>query len=281
MLVSDLLEQLGRQPDERLVIITADGLGASNAGNQAIATALVTQSGRKPIARSASIQVPCPWARGGADIAPLAAATGIELTLNSAPSTYRWGSITHAPSLNDGAGALPATVEDLLEHADTPEILRECRAQIGRAHQWGVRPSYLTSHLDALAYRPEFFDVLLELALEFELALRLPDSSVDLGFDARALAKQEGVVTPDRTIQAPAGRDVREAASAALRDLKPGVTEIVTRPALDCSELRALTPSWAARVGDAHLITHDWAFRSLLHQSGAILIDWSTLPHAR
>lgn len=273
--VSDLLERLGRQPDERLVIITADGLGASNAGNQAIATALVAQSGRQPLARSTSIQVPCPWARGGAEIGPLAAALGIELTLNSAPATYRWGSVTHAPSLSDGAGALPATVEDLLEHADTPELIRECRAQIGRAIQWGLSPSYLTSHLDALAYRPEFFDVLLELALEFKLPVRLPDPSIDLGFDARALARTEDVMTPDHTIQAPAGRDVREAASAALRQLQPGVTEIVTRPAQDCSELRALTPSWAARVGDAHLITHDWAFRSLLHQSGAVLTDWS------
>lgn len=224
---------------------------------------------------SASLQVPCPWARGGAEVAPLAAAVGIELTLNSAPSTYRWGSITHAPSLNDGAGALPATVEDLLEHADTPEILRECRAQIGRARQWGLEPAYLTSHLDALAYRPEFFDVLMELAIEFSLPIRLPDESVDLGFDARRLANAEGVLTPDYTVQAPSGRDVREAASEALRNLRPGVTEIVTRPAADSAELRALTPSWAARVGDAHLITHDWAFRSLLHQSNATLVDWT------
>ncbi len=277
-----LSHRLGYGPDERLVLVTVDGLGASNAGNDAITNALVAQSGRQPLAMSTALQVPCPWAAGGAAaIATLGTTVGIELTLNCAPQSYRWGSLTHGPSLNDGAGALPSTVEDLLEHADTPEVLKECRAQIGRAIQWGLTPRFLTSHLDALAYRPEFFDAFLDVALGHNLPIRLPDPSVDLGFPARELAADEGVLTPDRVIQAPTGRDVREAAADALRDLQPGVTEIVARPAADSPELRALTPHWAARVGDAHLVSHDWGFRALLHRSNARLISWSELSTAQ
>jgi hypothetical protein len=129
--------------------------------------------------------------------------------------------------------------------------------------------------------RPEFFDVLMELAVDFALPVRLPDPSVDLGFEARVLAESEAVLTPDRVVQAPTGRDVREAASEVLRDLNPGVTEIVARPAIDTPELRAMTPHWEARAADAHLVTHDWAFRALLQRSGAELVSWSLLTRAQ
>ena len=273
-----LLERLGRDPGDRLVIITVDGLGASNAGNEAIREALDPAAPRDPLVFSASLQVPCPWAPAGALIAVTNAwAVGVELTLNCAPEGYRWGSITHAPSLNDGSGSLPSTVNDVLDHADTPEVLRECRAQIGRSRHWGIDPAFLSSHLDAMVSRPEFFDVLMELANEFALPVRLPDPGVDLGYDARGLAASEGVLTPDRVIQAPAGQGVRDAATAALDDLEPGVTEIVSRPAIDTPELRAMTPHWAARVDDSHLVTRDWGFRAMLQRAGAELIGWDSL----
>ncbi len=284
-----LLERLGRRPDARLVIVTLEGLGSSNASNNGIQLALSDRSGRAPLASCVTVQVPCPWARGGADLATSidGLTLGIELTLNCAPTAYRWASLTRSPSLTDGDGSLPTTVGDLLEHADTPEVLKECRAQISRAVQWGLEPNFLTSHLDALAYRPEFFDVLIELAVEYSLPVRLPDPAEDLGFDARELAAREGVLTPDYVVRKRSGGEVRDAAAEALRNLRPGVTEIVARPAADCDELRALTPEWAARVGDAHLVTHDWGFRALVDRSGAELISWAELhgaqnsPHRR
>lgn len=278
-----LLERLGRSVDDRIVILTLDGLGSSNASNNAIGAALAPHAGRQPLASSVALQVPCPWARGGAQVVRENAgvALGVELTLNCAPATYRWSSLTKSPSLGDGDGGLPRTVEDLLEHADTPELLRECRAQIGRAVDWGLTPMFLTSHLDALAYRPEFFDILLEVALEHRLPVRLPDPTVDLGFDARHLAGVEGVLTPDHVVQSRPGRDVRTDATDVLRSLSPGVTEIVVRPAIDSPELRAITPYWAARIGDGHMVTRDWHFRSLLHQSGASLANWKEIYDAQ
>ena len=43
-----------------------------------------------------------------------------------------------------------------------------------------------------------------------------------------------------------------------MADLRPGVTEISIRPALDTPELRAVTGDWEARVDD-HLVTGDAA----------------------
>ena len=80
--------------------------------------------------------------------------------------------------------------------------------------------------------RPEFFDIYLELAVEFRLPIRLPSavSEHDAGFPFRHLADDEGVVFPDHFV--PAWRaGSRERVEKAVLDLEPGVTEIHVQPA--------------------------------------------------
>jgi predicted glycoside hydrolase/deacetylase ChbG (UPF0249 family) len=273
--VTALLEQLGRDPEDRLVLLVCDGLGSSNASNLGIRAAM-----EHGVATSAGLQVPCPWARGassghrGDDV-------GVSLTVNAEFDTYRWGPITRAPSLLDGDGGFPRTSEDLGEHADVDEVRRECRAQIERAILWGFDPTHLSAHLNALCRRPELFDVYLELAVEFDLPVSLPDPGLDLGFPARKLAEEEGILSADRVVAGPRGRESRPAVDEALRALAPGVTEIHLRPAADTPELRAITPRWTANVSDAHLATDDWAFRAALQRSGAELIGFRLLRDAQ
>ena len=273
--VSALLELLGQPSESRLVLLVCQGLGSSNATNLGIEASLATG-----VATSAGLQVPCPWARGavaanrGADI-------GVALTVNAEYDTYRWGPITQAPSLLDGDGGFPRTAEDVGEHADLDEVRRECRAQIERAVLWGFDPSHLSAHLDALCRRPELFDVYLDLAVEFDLPISLPDPAVDLGFPARKLAAEEGILFADRVVSPPPNRAARQVVDQAIRDLAPGVTEIRVRPAADTPEIRAITSSWASMVGDAHLVTDDWAFRAALERSGAELIGYRELRRAQ
>ncbi len=273
--MSALLDLLGRRPDERLVVLVCEGLGSFNAANLGIEAA--TGDG---VATSARLQVPCPWARGAA-AAHRGGDVGVSLTVNAEFDTYRWGPITQAPSLLDGDGGFPRTAEDLGEHADVDEIRREGRAQIDRAILWGFDPTHLSSHLDALCRRPELFDVYLDLAIDFDLPLSLPDPSVDLGFPARKLARQEGIVSPDRVVAAPPGQASRAAVDEALRQLEPGVTEIRVRPAADTPEVRAITARWASLVSDRHLVTDDWAFRASLDRSGAELVGYRELRAAQ
>lgn len=270
-----LLEQLGRRANERLVLLVCDGLGASNAANLAIHHAL-----RAGIATTAGLQVPCPWARG-ASASHQGDDVGVSLTVNSEHDCYRWGPITRAPSLLDGDGGFPRTAEDLGEHADLDETRRECRAQIERAALWGFDPTHLSSHLDALCLRPELFDVYLDLASEFRLPMSLPDPTVDVGFPARKLAAQEGILVADHVVIAARGRESRAVVDEALRNLEPGVTEIHIRPAADTPELRAITPRWTANVSDAHLVTDDWSFRAAIERSGAELIGYRTVREAQ
>lgn len=270
--VTSLAERLGHSPDDRLLIINGDGLGMCHAANVGVYDALRTGS-----ATSATLMVPCPWARDAA-AGYLGEDIGVRLTLNCEYDGYRWGPIIHSPSLLDGDGGFPRTIEDMWDHADLDEVRRECRAQIERAILWGFDVSHLDSHLGAMALRPEFFDIYLELAVDYRLPIRLSDPSTErtIGFPFRRLAAEEDVVFPDHLVQVPAVGS-RRIVEKALFELQPGVTEMYLHPAADTPELRALTPDWANRVDDHHLVVHDAGFKALLDRSRATLIGFREL----
>jgi predicted glycoside hydrolase/deacetylase ChbG (UPF0249 family) len=270
--VTSLAERLGYRPDAKLLIVNCDDLGSSHAANVAVYDAL-----RTGIATSASLMVPGPWAREaaaryrGEDV-------GVHLTLNAEYDLYRWGPITHAPSLLDGDGGFPRTVQDVWDHADLDEVRRECRAQVERAIYWGFDVSHLDSHLGTLQLRPEFFDVYLELAVDFGLPIRLSGASTErgIGFPFRSLAEAEGVVFPDHFVYV-RGVGSRRAIERALFDLQPGVTEVYVHPAVDTPELRALAPDWAARVDDHDLVSSDHSLPALIERAGGTLVGYRLL----
>ena len=165
--MTTLAERLGHAPDAKLLIVNCDDLGSTRAANVAVYEAL-----RDGLATSATLMVPCPWSRDAAS-GYRGEDVGVHLTLNSEWENYRWGPITHSPSLLDGDGGFPRTREDAWDHADLEEVRKECRAQIERAILWGFDVSHLDSHMGTLQLRPEFFDVYLEMAVEFGLPLRM------------------------------------------------------------------------------------------------------------
>jgi len=256
-----------------LLLVVADDLGSSHSANVGVYEAL-----RTGMATSAGLMVPAPWAREaasryrGEDVS-------VHLTLNAEYDLYRWGPITHAPSLLDGDGGFPRTRDDLWEHGDLDEVRRECRAQIERAIYWGFDVSHLSSHLGTLELRPEFFDVVLELAAEFRLPLRLPDASTErrAGFPFRQLAAAEGVNSPDHLIRVRAAGSTRAALDRLLSNLPPGVTEVVVRPAADTGELRSLAPDWSNHVDDLDLVTTGRSLRALAERAGVTLIGYRRL----
>jgi predicted glycoside hydrolase/deacetylase ChbG (UPF0249 family) len=271
-----LAARLGHQPDAKLVIISCDDLGAAHAANVGVYRAL-----REGIATCASLMVPGPWARHAASLYD-GDDLGVHLTLNAEHAVYRWGPLTHAPSLLSGEGGFPRTIDDLWEHADSAEVLRECRTQVERALAWGIDVSHLAPHLTAITLRPEFFDVYLELAVEFSLPIRLPSTITEeqAGFPFRTLAANEGVVFPDH-FDHDWRPGSRERVVEALTHLQPGVTEIHVQPAIDSPEIRALSSAAEGWIDDLALVT-DGAdeLRSLLRAAGAQLIGYRDLRTA-
>ena len=136
-----LSERLGFRASDRVVILSGDLLGSCHAANIG-----VYESMRMGMVTSSSLMVPCPWARHAA-AAYRGESVGVHLTLNSELDEYRWGPITHAPSLWDGDGGFPRTLADLWDHADLDEVRREARSQLERAVLWGFYVTHLTSNL--------------------------------------------------------------------------------------------------------------------------------------
>jgi predicted glycoside hydrolase/deacetylase ChbG (UPF0249 family) len=272
--MTELAERLGHPSDARIVIISCDDLGTAHGLNMGVYAAL-----REGIATCASVMVPAPWARHaaamyrGEDI-------GVHLTLNAEHELYRWGPITHAPSLLSGEGGFPRTVDDLWEHADTDEVRRECRAQIERAIAWGFDVTHLAPHLSAMSLRPEFYDVYIDLALEFQLPVRLPStiSEEAVGFPFRKLAAEEGIVFPDRFDHdwhaGSRARILRQ-----LADLPAGVTEIHLQPSIDTPEVRAISPDADGWIDDLALACGS-ELAAAVADSGAVLIGYRDLRTA-
>jgi predicted glycoside hydrolase/deacetylase ChbG (UPF0249 family) len=268
-------ERLDHPAEARLLLLNCAELGFCHASNEGVFDAL--DGG---IGTSASLIVPAPWAREaasryrGEDV-------GVRLTLNAEHDLFRWGPITQAPSLLDGDGGFPRTITDMWDHADLDEVRRECRAQVERAVLWGFDVSHLDTHLDALILRPEFFDVYLEMAIDFALPLRLlgADTEPNIGFPFRQLAADEGVLFADRCASIPALHP-RQALIDLLSDLEPGVTEVNLRPAVDSPEIRAITTDWEDRVSDHNLLVDDGGMAEIIAQSGVTLIGFRPLRDA-
>lgn len=259
----------------RALVVCLDDLGFSHGANEAIYEAL-----RGGVASSAGLMVPAPWARG-ASAAYRGEDVGVHLTLNAELDLYRWGPLTHAPSLLDGDGGFPRTVADAWDHADLDEVRREWRAQVERAIIWGFDVSHLAVHLGALIDKPEFLDVYLDLAEEFRLPVRLPSAGDEarLGFPVRDLAAARGLLAPELVV-GPEGLLRAQATAIAewLEALPNGLTELRLQPAHDTPELRAAVPgAWRQRVDQHDLVAADGPLEQAMRATRTALVGYRAL----
>jgi predicted glycoside hydrolase/deacetylase ChbG (UPF0249 family) len=277
---NSLVEQLGYPPDTKLLIVHADDLGVTHSVNAASVKAL--ESGA---INSASIMVPCPWFPEIADFAKSHRDVdfGLHLTLTSERIYYRWGPVASGDkvrSLLDENGYLhhdwtPAT------KIDPREAEIELRAQIERAYAMGIRPTHLDSHQYRLeSTGKELFEVALRLAHEYKLPFFVTrDWFADFPYLEKSLGPDDVVIDHTITIEP----NVPPAKWAdfyknAIRNMQPGVTELVIHLGYDDGELRAATrerdtwgAAWRQRDFD-FFISPD--FRQLLQDQNIKLITW-------
>ncbi len=270
-----LAERLGHDEGARLVILSCDDLGSCHAANVGVYDSI-----RHGSATCASIMVPAPWAQHAAGMYEPTDDIGVHLTLNAEHEAYRWGPLTHAPSLLSGEGGFPRNIDDLWEHADPDEVYRELTAQVARAIAWGIDVTHLAPHLTAITLRPEFFGIYIDVAREFELPIRLPSTvtAEQAGFPFRSLAADEGIVFPDH-FDHDWRAGSRERVGRALGTLQPGVTEVHVQPAIDTPEVRALT-THAEQWIDDHAFVTGPGLAAVIKRSGAVLIGYRELRDA-
>lgn len=271
-----VIERLGHAADDKLVIVNCDDLGSSHSANLAILAAM--EAG---IATSATLMVPCPWAREaarmfeGRDI-------GVHLTLTAEYPGYRWRGLTAAASLHDDDGFMPATVAEVYARATLADARAECRAQVEQALAWGVDVTHLDSHMGTVQIDERYFEIYLDLACEFRLPLRMPGEKGDgfLGFGSRRRAAERGILFPDHFID-PWGKDTAEVFRSRLPTLRPGLTEMFAHPVADGPELRGYDPDAPeVRAGDAAWFVSA-ELKVLIAAAGAVPISYRPLREAQ
>ena len=278
-----LAERLGHPRDAKLLILHADDLGVAHAVNAASLDAL-----ERGAISSASVMMPTPWVT---EVAAWARAhpdhdLGLHLTLTSEWKSYRWGSVAPAdrvPSLLDSAGTFPSDVPPVVARAKPAEVELELRAQVERALAIGLRPTHLDSHMGANFTSPELIATYVKVARAYGLpflSVRGDPRAAGMGLTDRDVVLDAVVI---------AGADVpRDGWTKfyvdAVKNLKPGLTEMIVHLGRDDAELQAVTvdhepygSAWRQRDYD---VVTSAEFKQALKDNGVVLVTWRDLARA-
>ncbi|HEX7981525.1 MAG TPA: polysaccharide deacetylase family protein, partial [Gemmatimonadaceae bacterium] len=276
-------ERLGHPRDAKLLILHADDLGVAHSEDSASFAALDNGA-----VNSASVMMPTPWVTEVAEYTKTHpnADIGLHLTFTSEWKTYRWGGVApreQVPSLYDADGTLPQLTATFVRRAKVDEVERELRAQVERAYAMGMRPTHLDSHMTALFTTPELFRMYVRVARSYKLPFTYFGTQTP---EIRAVLTENDIV-PSAVImaeQAGSREQWMRYYLDAIRNLKPGLSEILVHLGYDDSELRAVTAEYDVfeakwRQRDFDVMTSP-EFRQALKENHVVLVTWRDIQKA-
>ncbi len=280
-------QQLGYPADAKLLIVHSDDAGMSHS-----ATLGTIKGMTEGMVNSASIMMPCPWSSEAAEYYRNHPDMdfGLHMTLTAEWKHFRWRSVMpydKVPGLHDEDGFMWRDVSDVARHAPAKEVEDELRAQVKRALHYGIKPTHLDTHMGTVFARPDFFQAYRKVANEFGLPYLLPRISPKLQdrlspamrLVANTINKnlwKSGEITLDHLIQISGSHDdesQRKFYLDALRNLKPGITQIIIHCGLDNAELRGITNSAHRRWIDTEVFCSP-EVKQLIKSEGIQMITW-------
>ena len=277
-----IAERLGYPPDSKLLILHADDLAVAHSEDAASFDAL-----DRGAVTSASIMVPCPWLT---EVAAYAKAhpdadLGLHLTLTSEWKNYRWGPVASTNtvlSLLDPSGYLWPDTPEAIRSLKADEAEREIRAQIEHAIAMGIHPTHLDSHMGALFARPDLFAAYVKVAHEYKLPF-LAFIAANMAPGLSSALSDKDVLINSVVIANPSvpTANWKSFYLDAIKNLKPGVTEIIVHLGHDDAELQAVTADHADygaawRQRDYDVVTSP-EFKQALEANHVILIRWKDI----
>jgi len=285
-------ERLGYPRDSKLLIIHADDVGLAHSVNRASFEAL-----ERGDVTSGSVMVPCPWFSEVADYARQhpGADIGIHLTLTSEWQHYRWGSVGRGaePGLLDPSGYLWPDSPPVAKAATPEEVERELRAQIDRAMAAGMHPTHVDSHMGA-TFVGGFFPVYVKLAREYRIPFFMlslenipPPFRKQLGDPGQLTnALRPDDIYPDTMLSAHPGVPAAKWLDFyvdLVRNLKPGLTQLIVHVGYDDAELSAITgdrpfgSAWRQRDLE---VLRSAEFKKALGDNHVRLVGWKEIGKA-
>lgn len=233
---------------------------------------------------SASVMIPCAWFPEAAqwsaghpqyDI-------GVHSTLISEWKTFKWGPISkklHTVHLTDETGHF--WPRNSLLCATPQEIEEEIFVQVMLAKQAGINPSHLDSHMLSVA-RPEYIACYMKVARKFRLPFL-----IDEHWHAYSSPDDPATAT-DIVVSGlfQAGHQVTPASLedyylSVLRELQPGLNQLIVHVGFDDAELRAITQEQQAygaawRQRDFEIVMSN-SFKSALREHDIHIVNWGML----
>ncbi len=285
-------QRLGYGADKRVVILHASGAGLCYESNTAVERALSSGA-----ASSGAVMAACPWFEDFAATIAKQPQTdfGLTITLTSELERYRWTAVTtrsDVPGLIDTDGYLRRSVAELVYNTTPQEVARELDAQLSKARAAGLRPTHLTCHQGVVFARSDLAAVYLEAArrhwipaVVIELTPQRLRQFQDEGFplDEEMLQLVANYPLPkiDDIRMVPGGETYeakRERFLKQLAELPPGITQFVSRPAVESEALKRITPAWQNATWDAQLLA-DPKVKEALAEGNIVLTNWREIMH--
>ncbi len=287
-------EKLGWEKGSRVVIFHIDDVGLCHGANQASIEAL-----SKGVATSCSIMMPTAW------VEQFVKAwrenphwdAGLHLTLTSEWDNYRWGPVSgfqQVPGLVDDMGYMWGDVKSVVLHASPEEVDREIRAQLALAEKMGIKPTHLDSHMGTLFATPKFMEKYINLGIEKQIPVLFPGGHMQYLQQELPMPKEfvqqwakkiwdAGLPLVDDILTFTYDwktKDKFEPMTKALREMKPGITEVILHCAIPTEEFPYFTQSSVTRKGD-YLIMMNPEFKKFLQEEKIILTTWRELKERR
>ena len=288
-------QRLGWGKEDVVVILHVDDVGMSYSSNVG-----AIKSVEDGVASSWAVMMPCPWV---SDIALYLrdhpeVDSGLHLTLTSEWKRYRWGPLAGKPAvpgLVDPEGCLWSSVTQVLAKASADEVETEIRAQVQRAEDLNMPITHLDSHMGTLFAHPAYFERYAKVGIEKQIPIlvaggHLTHARQENGDAVEALRAwipkiwNAGLPVIDDLHTGSYGWDEptakAEGLANLLKELKPGITEILFHASDPSSIFPLVTGSSESRRGDLLALTSPLV-KKTIEDKGIILTTWRELMARR
>ena len=283
-------EKLGWPKDAKVLILHADDIGMCYEANLAAKQQLEAGD-----IQSAALMVPCPWYNEMADWYKQNPDydLGLHLALTSEWKWYRWDTVAEpskVPGLIDSAGYMHSNVISVATKATAKEVEIELRAQIDKAIAAGPKPGHIDTHMGTLYARPEFTEVYLRLAQEYQIPAMVIEMTPEIiqKFRTKGYPMSQKMVDLANGYELPKLDDFHSIQSAEsykekkekffqqVRDMRPGINELIFHPSVETKGLRKITGSWQQRIWEAKMFG-DPEVKRFLQVEGVQFTNWKEI----
>lgn len=287
-------ERLRWPSGTKAVIFHVDDVGMSHNSNMGAIKAI-----EDGVATSLSIMMPCSWVPEFAAYlkAHPQVDAGLHLTHTSEWKNYRWGPVAGKPTvpgLVDKHGYLWQKVSDVISHASADEVEAEIRAQIDKALSMGIEPTHLDAHMGTCLY-PQFIDRYVKVGIEKRIPLLM------FGGHMQHIGGEVGLLRPlvlstaqtvwdaglpvidDLVTQPTRAKDYEQRKAELiklLRDMKPGITQIIVHCTAQTEVFSYISSSGQTREAELRLVT-DTDVKTFIESEGIVLTTWRELKERR